>query len=743
LLDRTSIQLLPNPVSRVESAPPAQVDISSIVGAILRRWKLIAAIPLVAVTMTYGILKLVPPLYNSTAEILVFDPGQQLDNSLQKQVSPFMIAVDDVAMNTEIEIIKSKSMALRVVKELNLDNDPEFQLNSWLSLLAGRLGPASPPQRDDIPQTHGDPQDATAERLENAAEVLLERLQVNRVPFSYVVTVSVASQDPVKAQRLAATVTNDFLASQREARETALQRVADWLKGRVNDLQSRILETQAAAEKLRSENGLADTEPSNVTAQQITELNAQLVEVRGEVATQRAHLEQARHVIEDNGDIQEIPELMASGVISQLRQQQEQLSWREGELRRKLGDSHAEVLVAGAQLAGLNKQINNEAQRILGGVKNSYDIIVQRERSLEASLHSLTAADSESPASVKLQQLRRLADSDRKLSEGYLSQLNELSQRRTLEDASARVIAPATLAAAPSSPRRKLFYAAAGVLGLGGGLMLVFLGEFLNVGVKTGAQVEQSFGYPVVGVIPFMPQRKSRRVEYNRLLQRMVDAPLSQFSEAVRSMRIGLELSRSEQAPKVILITSSLPGEGKSTAAMLLAASSSISGRKTVLVDCDLRQRSISEAFGRKHPGLSELLRGTAELKEVIDIDPATDTSVIPAGAIVPNPADLLMSQRMRDLIERLRTQYDYVVVDAAPLLPVVDALALATMVDKILVIVEWSRTPRVSISEAFKVLRPEADRIAGIVLNKVDLKQLQGYHYGRGYNYPSGSANA
>ena len=153
-----------------------------------------------------------------------------------------------------------------------------------------------------------------------------------------------------------------------------------------------------------------------------------------------------------------------------------------------------------------------------------------------------------------------------------------------------------------------------------------------------------------------------------------------------------------------------------------------------MLLDCDLRQRTVSEVLGRKQPGLSELLRGTAKVADVMDIDPVTNTCIISAGSTVPNPTDLLMSQRMRDLIAQLRNHFDYVVIDAPPLLPVIDALPLATMVDKILVIVEWSRTSRISVSEAFKVLRPEAERIAGIVLNKVDPKQLTHYGYSRSY---------
>ena len=172
---------------------------------------------------------------------------------------------------------------------------------------------------------------------------------------------------------------------------------------------------------------------------------------------------------------------------------------------------------------------------------------------------------------------------------------------------------------------------------------------------------------------------------------------------------------------------------------MLLAASSASSGKRTVLLDCDMRQQATSQAFRNKRgPGLSELLRGTAKPMDVITKDPATRTYVIPAGSMVPNAADLLMSQRMRDLIAELRGEFDYIVMDTPPLLPVVDALALATVADKVLLVVEWGQTPRAAISEAFKVLRPEAHRVAGIVLNKVDLNQLQGYGYRSGYHYRS-----
>jgi capsular exopolysaccharide synthesis family protein len=283
-----------------------------------------------------------------------------------------------------------------------------------------------------------------------------------------------------------------------------------------------------------------------------------------------------------------------------------------------------------------------------------------------------------------------------------------------------------------------IFYALGGMAGLGAGFLLAFLLEYLRSGVKTDTEIEHAFGLPVVGSIPLVPRRKFRGTLYDRLLQRMVDEPLSHFTEAVHAMRINLELSSAN--PKVILITSALPDEGKSTTAMLLAASSASSGKRTVLLDCDLRQQSTSEAFRNQlKPGLSELLRGTVELADVITKDPATRTYMIPAGSMMPNAADVLMSQQMRDLIAELRGNFDYVVMDTSPLLPVVDALALATVADKVLLIVEWGQTPRGAIFEAFKVLRPEAHRVAGIVLNKVDFTQQQSYGHRGGYPYRVG----
>ena len=715
------------------AAPFPSIDLFALLTGVLRRWKLIAAITLASLLATYGVTRLLPSRYSSTVGILVFDPQGQIDPAvLQKPVSPFVDALSSDAMYTEINIIKSKSVALRVAKELNLDQDPEFQHNQ-LADLAARLGfPGLSRALDDGTPTGGSPEAAKAEKLDQAADALLKKLQVSA--DSYIINLSATAQDPVSARRLAAAIADDYLGSQREARQEALQRVAAWLKSRVDDLQSRVLETETAIENLKAEKGIRDGEFGNIREQQVTALNNQLASARADVDQKRGRLEQARHMVDNNGDFQGLTSPPFDGsLLSRLRQRQVELSWRATDLQNRLGAHHVGVVAIQSELAGLNKEIAAEVQHILSNIQNAYDVALRQQQALEADLQKLTGGN-DWESYQKLQQLQRLVTADRNLYQSYLSQYNDISQRRTLQDATARIISPASLPRAPDTSRRKL-YALGGMLGLGSGLLLALLLEY-RPGVRTGTELEQSFGRRVLGIIPLVRQRNVRTLPYDRLLRRMVDEPLSQFSEAVNAVRISLDLSNAK--PKVILVTSALHAEGKSTAAMLLAASSASTGKKTLLVDCDLRQQSTSEALQRKRgPGLSELLRGRADLMDVITRDPVTLAYLIPAGTMVPNAADLLMSPRMRDLVTDLRREFDFIVMDTTPLLPVIDALVLASVADRVLVIVEWSHTPRAAISEAFKVLRPEAHRIAGIVLNKVDLAQMHRYGYRDSYYYP------
>jgi polysaccharide biosynthesis transport protein len=716
--------VLPPPEAALEAA----IDLQSILRTLLPRWKMILAMPVLTLLATYGVLKVIPTVYQSTAGILVFDPHREGNSAIQKTESTF---VNSQALNTEIELLKSRSLLLRVAKELHLDEDPEFQAESRLLAPLRWLGLRDTNRSDGARKT------ATDDRIERAAAALDKSLQVEQVNFSYVLGLTVDSQSPQMSQRLAATIAADYLDAQQKARVEKMQQVADWLRSQLDELQARVSTTETAIEKLKAKAGFTDAGPnSNVSELRISDLNSQLQLARADVVKTRAAFEQARRVIESHGDVTDIPEVTASTFIGQLRQQRSSLVRQQADLRSTPGGRDVGVIVT--SLANLDEAIRSEAAHIVNNMKNAHEAAVQREQSQQESLQRLTDALGNSPDYVPLKHLERVAKADRQLYESYLTQFNEITTRQTFQNSSPQIISPATLPTAPSKPKRTLFYGFGGIAGLGLGLLLAFVQEYLRPGVKTGAEVERAFGYPVLGIIPLVqPAKRDQPIEPGSLMQALVDTPLSPVGDAVRAVHVRLRFSNSDRAANVILVTSAVVGEGKSAAAMLLAISSATSGQSAVLVDCDLHHCTVSKAFGMPEQGLADLLAGTAEINDVIIPGPAANTHVIPAGSTTGSPTDLLTSQRIGDLIAQLRERYDCVVLDTSPVLAVVDALALAGMVDKIVVIVEWNRTPRDVVAEAFKALRRDGHRIAGVVLNKVDLKQLRAYDYSHAYTYP------
>jgi polysaccharide biosynthesis transport protein len=720
----------------------SHVDIRSIAGILLRHVKLVVGLPLVFIAAAVLILSIIAPQYRSAVQILIVDPRQPTGSADDKRLSS--LDVDAAAVSSQVEVMQSRSLALTVARDQGLDKDKEFtRTEGILDVLTRfdvlkKLGfgnAASPPAAATGIEN-------VSPELDRAADKLRRKLQVERLQFSYVLSASVTSESPEKAQRLAMAVANTYLNDQLEARYEAARRSTSWLTARLEELRTRVAESEAEIGKLKAANGLSDTGASgNVSQQQTSEINAQLVLARADAAEKRARYEQIRRAAASNEGLQSIPEVMASSVIGQLRVQQADISRRAAELRTRFGDRYPEYINATSQLTDINRAISAEVNRILGNMKNAYEIAGQRVQSLEGSLAAITGQTGNSQALVRLRELERQADSNRKLYEHFVNQFNEIDQRSTLVDSGARIISPASMPVDPSYPRNTLVLFLTTIAGLLLGAMLAFLVEYLDSGFKTALRVEEVLRYPVLGLVPAVRLSRIRWfVDRKNILTRLVNQPFSQISEAIRSIRMGIAISDIDDPPRVLLVTSSVPAEGKSTIGMLLAASAAHSQQRAVLIDCDLRRKNTSRTFNlHNKPGLTEILTGKVSVAEATYRFDAAGIEIIPGGTDVGNPADLLNSERMREFIAQLRTQYDLVVLDASPLLPVIDAAVLARFADKILMIVEWSRTPRTSALDALKILAPESRRIAGIILNKVDYRRLKSYGFGYGYGYNYG----
>jgi succinoglycan biosynthesis transport protein ExoP len=731
-----------------DEAPPAKpIDLAWIAGVPLRRWKLVLAAPVLTLLAVAGILKLMPPVYQASVQILMFDPRQQDLNPGTQQAASIR-AFDIIGTNTEIGIIKSQAMMEDVVKDLRLDQNPEFQparsveehwdwlssptLSGLMTRVHGFLGEEAGPAgvAAHVPDA-GDAAQSQERRIAIAADMLREHYVIERLPLSYIMTISARSHDPRLSKQLAETLVRDYFADQKKDRQKGLIQMEAWLAAKLAELKARSTETGVAIEKLKAESGVDGSAKDSLVDRQISELNTQLTTAHSAVADKQARLEQIDQQAEGAGIDLSVPET-ASPVIAQLRMQQTVLTQQEAELRSKFGSGHASVIAVAAQLANIRRAINDEAGRVRSDLQASYDLAVRRDQALRVEIQKLTTGRDSSGDYEKLQELRQLrqaADANSKVYDAYLARYSEIESSKSVIDTNERIISSASVPTEPVSPRHKLFYLIGGGMGVAFGLLLALVIDITTGGIKMGAEAEQAFGFPVVGNVPmYRFGKKLQRSRARTLALSIVNEPLSPLSEAIRTIRVCLRLSNQMENPKVIVVTSSVAGEGKSTLSLLLAASSAAAGHRTILVDCDIRGRSISRDLGVQQLGLTDVLAGNANLLSVIVRHPETDCFVLPAGSVVHSPGDLLASSRMSATIARLRDGYDYIVIDTPPLLSVVDGLAIAGIADKIIVAIDGRKTRPASVAEAFRLLRPEARRIAGIVFNKAEPEQLRRY---------------
>jgi capsular exopolysaccharide synthesis family protein len=457
-------------------------------------------------------------------------------------------------------------------------------------------------------------------------------------------------------------------------------------------------------------------------------LNGKLMAARADTAEKRAKYMQAREVEARNGNLQAIPDVVRSQVVSSLRTQQAEVARREAELKARYNEQHPLVINAHAERRDIDHSITNEVSRIIANLSNDYDVANAREQSLQAIINEVAGTSGvNSDVGIRLRELERAAASNRLIYDSFLSRARITTEQSSLQEREARLITPAIPAEHVSFPKYPLTLALAAFVGLllGGGAGLGL--DMLNAGFVSARDIEEKLGISVLASVPMLTARDQEwgeaLLDPTRLL---IVRPLSRYAEAIRSIRVGIQMSDIEHPAKVILVTSCVPGEGKSTLATSLAYSAIKAGLKVLIIDGDLRHSSISSYFSlQQKPGLVELLIGSATLADCMRS--AQDLSILPAGTKSQSPPDLLGSERMLQLIETVRADFDYIVIDSPPMLPMIDARILATLSDKIVFVVEWQSTTRELVMRTIDSIVGD-QKIAGIVLNLVDDRKVPRY---------------
>jgi polysaccharide biosynthesis transport protein len=526
----------------------------------------------------------------------------------------------------------------------------------------------------------------------------------------------------------------EYLVTQVEAKYEAAQHATEWLSGKIRELRGKVLEAEAKVVEYRSKNDLVDTGPdssSSPAMMQFTQLNTQLALSQAERAEAEARLSQVRSILSAEGGPETAAKVVDSPLMQSLRDQETELMRRMSDLSSELGERHPLMVNLRAEVQSVHDKIGDEVQRIMQDLQNNVAVARARENQLRTSLAGLQQdASGVDMAEVELRDLTREAESNRLLFETFLNRFREVVEQQELQEADARILSTAEVPTQPAYPNTGLLtmlaFSASTVLGM----LLVFVAERWDhgYGFRSTDEVQSAIGARALALVPDLSRREMQGTTAEDYV---LEKPNSAFAEALQRIRTGLFLSDDGHPPKTVLVTSSVPLEGKSAIAAALARQSARSGLKVILIDADMRRPRLHEVMGLSNQnGLSEVLTGRANPEAAIKRDEKSGLDFLPAGVGVVSPPDLFRTSTMKILLEEMAAYYDLVIIDSPPVTAVSDSFTLSGLVDKVLYVIRWEQTPRnVALAGIRQMVEAGAD-ISGVVLSRVDVKKHARYGY-------------
>jgi polysaccharide biosynthesis transport protein len=721
--------------------------LAAVVGFIRRRFLTVLAVLPLTIGLAAVYLLTTTPLYEGTARIIV-DTG----NKVQVFQQPTILDPANAAMiDSEIEILKSDNFVLSIIKNLNLSQDPEFiGANSRTGgLLSHLFGPAAPRSESEITQ--------------DVVHAFQTRLTVTRIGTTYVIEIGFKSTDPNRAAEIANAVADGFLVDRLDAQYQTIGRATAWMQDRLNELRSQVSAADRAVIDYKAANNIVDTKGGGpITDQDLTALNTDLIKARADAVEAEARLDRLTQILDSAGldpadpKIGVVTDSLNNGIINKLRTQYLDLAQREALYSARYGHDHLAVVNIRTQMAQIDRSIVDQLRQIAEAYRSDYQIAKARQNSLEQSLATtVSGSHATSKAAIELNQRESAAKTYHALYDNLQQRYTEAVQQQSLPMTDDRIITRATRPYGKSSPKTLRILAVATIGGLALGFGLALLREISDRVFRTARQVEAELRTECLALIPIIkPNAKvpslnikhhldvatSRIIPQNDgLFSYVIDSPLSRFAESIRAVKMGVDLGNVAKSNRVIGITSSVPNEGKSAIAASLAQLCTPGGARVILIDCDLRQPSLSQKFAPKAiRGLIDVLTGSSDIESVIWTDPSTHLSFLPvvAKSRLTHTGEILASDAMKQLFDRLRATYDYVIVDLSPLAPVIDVRSTARFVDSYVFVIEWGKTRIGVVEHALSGANGVCENLLGVVLNKVNIKLLSRYDSDRGEYY-------
>jgi polysaccharide biosynthesis transport protein len=698
------------------------------------RWLIIFFLLAIVSIVTIATFRM-QPVYEATARVEIDRENANSMHFADSEQEDMYADLEDYIV-TQSKILTSETLAMLTVKSMGLDRLPQF---------GGVPGKPVKPA----------PAGSDASLMRPAAlGGFLGSLSVKRVPNSRLLDVTFEATDPALAARVVNAHLNNYIEQNFRSRYDAATQASNWLAGQLNEMKIKVENAEDARLAYERDNQIWTTDQkTDISSQKLADLDKQLTDAQAERINKEAVYQLAQ-----SGNYDAIAAVRDSSVIQDILKQQTTLSAQYADAVNQYGPKFPKVIRIQAQIKDLDALITKEKANIVNQVEADYRGSRQRELLLKQALdEQKTETNATAEKLVQYNILNREAEANKQLYDGMLQKLKEAGISAGLRSSNIRIVDPALIPTGPSRPNKSRNIMLSVLVGLIGGIGLALLREYLDNTVKTPDDIENLARLPSLAVVPALSNSSGKRNgRFSKLLKAPVvtakegraelishNMPQSQMSEAFRALRTSLLLSQADHPPQVILMTSALPREGKTTAAVNLAVTLAQLGDKTILVDADLRKPGINRALSLvdgKHAGLSSYLAGVSSVDLITVPHPAsTDLDAIPTGPIPPNPADLLSSRRLTELITELRGRYKFVVIDSPPIMAATDAVILSVLVDGVLLVVRSGETPKEAFTRTRDLLASVKSRMLGVVLNAVDASSPDYYYSYRYYPYSYG----
>ncbi|MCU1239566.1 MAG: capsular exopolysaccharide family [Candidatus Acidoferrum typicum] len=670
------------------------------------------------------------PVYIATSRIEI---DRENSNILPFQnTDDYMMDLENY-IETQSKILTSETLALQTIRS---------------GILSGQTDFASDPSASDAFAT------GSLANLKPPPEMgaFLASLSVKRVPNSRLLDISFESTSPLQAAQIVNAHIKNFVEQNFQSRYEATTRASTWLTDQLNELKIRVEKAEDARITYERQNQIwALDDKQNVTTQRFGDLNKQLTEAQSERMRKQSLFEFAKA-----GDIDSVPQIRDNPAVQDLARKHSDINNQYTEALNQYGPNFPKVQRLQAQLKELEAAADKEKKAVIARLDSEYREARQREELLTHALDQQKAEVNQmSERMVQYSILKREAEANKALYDGLLTKLKEAGISAGLRSSNIRVVDPAMVPTYPARPAKTRNIALSFVIGLVGGIGLALLREYMDNTVKSPDDIETLVRLPSLAVVPGFSESNGDRPRSKLLKgassnghEKRIELvaqhlPKSQMSEAFRALRTALLLSQADHPPQVILVTSALPREGKTTAAANLAVTLAQLGDRTLLIDADLRKPGIGRLLSLgsgKYAGLSSYLAGVSSLDLVTIQHPAVaNLSAIPTGPLPPNPADLLSSHRLTEAIAELRTKFKFIVIDSPPIMAATDAVILSVKADGVLLVVRSGETPKEAFTRTCDLLRSVKCRLLGVVLNAVDSSAPDYYYSYRYYPYSEG----